>query len=139
MAGTGEESMEALVEFVGARLAEDRQWAHWATRDGQTEWFNRSLLRQPDSDQEIYTAAGVVALVGAPYGPHIARWDPQRVLDEVNAKGLLLERAAEHASGCRRSWATLRCCDCSLRRTRGTRIGRRSGSGRRVDLHLRVR
>jgi hypothetical protein len=94
MAGTGEESMEALVEFVGARLAEDRQWAHWATRDGQTEWFNRSLLRQPDSDQEIYTAAGVVALVGAPYGPHIARWDPQRVLDEVNAKGLLLERAA---------------------------------------------
>jgi hypothetical protein len=89
-----EESMNALVEFVGARLAEDRRWAHWATRGGQTSWHNRSIQRHPDSPQEIYTADGAVAEVVHWAGPHIARWDPQRVLDEVNAKGLLLERAA---------------------------------------------
>jgi hypothetical protein len=91
MTGTGEEdAIRELVDFIGARLAEDRKGAleaspgFWKVENGGREvWTERR------------TPTLVVHFTWPQEARHIAWWSQQRVLDEVNAKGLLLELHAE--------------------------------------------
>lgn len=89
-----EQEIQELVIFIHTRLAEDEWYARLAARAGQAQWYNRSIERRHDSNQEIFTVDGVVGTVGSVYGPHVARWSPGRVLAECSAKQALLKNHA---------------------------------------------
>jgi hypothetical protein len=69
--------MNDCVDFVLARIAEREATAR---RAGTEAWRNRSIWRHPESPQYIYRDDENIATVSHAYGPHIAAWNPARVL-----------------------------------------------------------
>lgn len=80
--------MTDLVEFIEARLAEDKALA---TENGGAEWRAGDEVISEESTGSVVIAE-LYGYLGAD-GQHIARHDPARVLREVEAKRRIL---AEH-------------------------------------------
>lgn len=81
--------MDDLVSFLRARLGEDEAAARKAADAARTDvWID-------GAEGSVHGVGGDMHLRGAvlsidDIGPHIARWDPARVLAEVKAKQRLL-------------------------------------------------
>jgi hypothetical protein len=76
-----------LTDFLLARIAEREERAR---RAGAEAWQHRSIYRRPDSPQSIYRAGEEIATVSHLHGPHIATWNPARVLAECEAHRKIL-------------------------------------------------
>lgn len=92
------------VAFAEARLAEDKAAAQAAMAGFQTgRWRigqEGGLFGEREGDDDVYIATSPYGGL-AEYGPHIARYDPARVLREVEANRKLLRRHEEdrHRAG----------------------------------------
>jgi hypothetical protein len=90
-------SMDALVAFLTARLDEDEQVALAAKQDLSGRWAFAQTLggRSKVTDDLGYSISETDDVDSQPWAaqPHIARWDPARVLAEVEAKQRLLRQA----------------------------------------------
>jgi Family of unknown function (DUF6221) len=97
--------MSDLVEFLTARLDEDAAAARDAYYEGQ-RWITEEegVYRYPDDDLDLVHYANRKT-----DARHIARWDPARVLREVEAKRAVL---AEHQSEPMRNVAWNGCKVC---------------------------
>lgn len=110
-----------LAEFLLARLAEDEQVARAASAHRGPEWC---VEEQPpprwgdaSPDETVLAHGKPIAVSDSDYGgllivDHIARWDPARVLAEVEAKRAIiaLHPARGVQGGPPYRWAC-RCCD----------------------------
>jgi len=87
--------MTALEDFIRARLAEDALIADAAFDPKHPgEWVWRK-----DSRTTVVNDGGIPvgpSLGGVDRGPHIARWHPKRVRDEVAAKRAILDEHEHH-------------------------------------------
>ena len=85
--------MDDLVAFLNARLDEDEQQAR-AAISGQVDWENG----WGESKTPGFPGVGIVPHVGRIHedvqAAHVAKWNPARVLADVEAKRRIL---AEHA------------------------------------------
>ena len=87
--------MNDLIEFLRARLDEDERVARAAVERGMSVWEAHeqgrvAMVSLPDGDALIYDE-------GSPnddQARHIARWDPARVLAEVQAKRRIVDEVA---------------------------------------------
>jgi hypothetical protein len=91
-----------LVEFLRARLTEDEQ----AAREAMHRPRNRPATsgRWGYVHEDLVDEDGLVLApkVWIPAAAHTARWDPARVLTDIEAKRRILDRyvaAEEHAAG----------------------------------------
>jgi len=81
-----------LVEFLTARLDEDEAVARVASRTVSGSWHleRSSVLWWPTTDDDLDEDDGAGGAwpidPGTAIAPHIARWDPARVLAEVAVK-----------------------------------------------------
>jgi hypothetical protein len=87
-----ERPVNDLIEFLRARLDEDERSARAAIERGMSVWEAHeqgrvAMVSLPDGDALIYDE-------GSPnddQARHIARWDPARVLAEVQAKRRIVD------------------------------------------------
>jgi hypothetical protein len=102
--------MDDLVTWYLAQLDEDERVAKAASVLSKPPWSSR-ITRDPDGyvsgrivDDRGYTVVHVEDQTpGSEEAEHIARWDPARVLAEVDAKRQLLDwldRADDKATDC---------------------------------------
>lgn len=84
-----------LVAFLKSALDQDEQDARAAVESGLDRWAadpgDRHQIRLDDRPGAPRLGAVVAWTVAAAQVPHIARWDPARVLAEVAAKRAILE------------------------------------------------
>ncbi len=96
---------EILVDFLRARLDEDEAVAKAAADDGGAPWALSDYVdRVGDTAQDVVTlrdAQGETLAANNNYGDlgddeirHIARWDPARVLAEIDAKRQIVDEYA---------------------------------------------
>lgn len=100
-----------MAGFVLARLAEDAEEAADATAG---PWFaeDRNEAWGDDNDTLLIGRGKILAALRSEYrgyfnGLHIARWDPARVLAEVEAKRQLIDLIFRHAATVDGEWG---CC-----------------------------
>lgn len=84
-----------LVEFLQARLAEDELIALAAT-DGSPRWKTHYDFRDVKDDQGHYVVQADTVHPSLEQAAHIARYSPARVLQEVEAKRLVLADYLRH-------------------------------------------
>lgn len=92
--------MDDLIAFLRARLDEDEAIARNAAvlPYGATEWFagaEGSVFAVEPS--QLHVRGAILSLDDI--GTHIARWDPARVLAEVQAKRRILDLADDGGDG----------------------------------------
>jgi hypothetical protein len=98
--------MVTVTEFLLARLAEDEAVAREAAltvgwdgfgdqrvRSGQQWVYSYHVVKRvrDDGPTDRRTVADCGSFVGMGTAPHVARWDPARVLAEVEAKRRIVE------------------------------------------------
>ncbi len=87
--------MDGLVTWLGAQLDDDERVAcaahanRWKAGAGQ---HDDEVVIFPD-----HAPSGVAVAFGDRNAQHIARWDPARVLAEVDAKRRILDEAAAYS------------------------------------------
>ncbi len=84
--------MDDLVAFLAARLDEDEQAAQSAV-DELANWGGPWLAIADDIAKRAHFDADEI-------GEHIARWDPARVLAEVEAKRRIIDEHEPLQNGC---------------------------------------
>lgn len=88
-----------LIEFLRARLDEDIHWARSATMEHGDSWRTENYDSEHDPKRDTARVIGsrdeprwrLVAECWRYSATHIARWDPVRVLAEIEAKQFAME------------------------------------------------
>jgi hypothetical protein len=86
--------MDDLIAFLRAQLDEDERVAREAGQDRPDWKFDHAFDGHYPYSRELGISAGTTQAPGyvdPPQAEHIARWDPARVLAEVEAKRRILD------------------------------------------------
>ena len=100
--------MSDLTDFLLARIAEDEAvartageppWDEWCYDDGGEVYHAETLRKDPDNRHYLNGVTcdteGLSPAVDEDVGPHIARFDPARILAECEAKRRIVVQAEE--------------------------------------------